>query len=137
MINLAAPGTPGSKGSPMTVEQLEDFISKANGGAEVKVKGFTELSPSDVATMDSQKLRELTSNGNKLSNGLRINHNLKEQLSQSLYDVSRKPKKIFEDRERNLFMILDEDDCLWLLEKNRWVELKEPSFPDLPRKEIK
>lgn len=135
--NLAAPGEPGSVGNPMTVEQLEEFISKANGGAEVKVKGYRELSSIEVATMENGKYKELVENGKRLSTGLRINHDLKESLHQSLKDINCTPKKIFEDRERGLFLALDQDNELWILEKSTWHQINEPGYPDLPQKEIK
>ena len=58
--NLVAPCEPGSVGHPMTVEQLEKLISDSNNGAEVKVTGFTELSPTEVAIMNVEKQKKLT-----------------------------------------------------------------------------
>jgi len=119
------------------VEELEKVISKANGNVEVKIKGYTELSPIEMVTMDNGKHTELMENLDKmnLSTGLKINRHLQENLKQSLKDINRTPKKIFEDRQRGLFLALDNDDKLWILEKS-WIEIKEPSYPDLPKKEI-
>lgn len=141
-LNIAAPGSPGSIGHPMTVEQLEKFISDANGGAEVKVKGYRELSPIEIVIMETSKLKEATENGERMTTGLRINHSLSnalkldEALHQSLKDINRVPQKIFEDRGRGLFLALDQDGCLWFLDKSAWIQIKEPGYPDLPRKEI-
>jgi len=134
--NSIPPGEKGSKGNPLTVEELEESISKANGGAEVKVKGYKERSPLDMAIMSNEKFKELTDKVPKepISKGLRMN--LKQHLSQSLKDIERKPKKVFHDRKRDLFLALDQDDKLWILEGVSWFEIIEPSFPDLPRKEI-
>lgn len=134
--NSIPPGEKGSKGNPLTVEELEDTISKANGGVEVKVKGYREFSPSDMAIMNNDKFKELTDGVPKepINSGLRIN--LKEQLHQSLKDIERKPKKVFHDRKRDLFLALDQDDKLWILEGESWFEITEPSFPDLPNKEV-
>ncbi len=134
--NTIPPGEKGSPGHPLTVEELEQTISEANGGAEVKVKGYRELSPVDAAIMKIKTIEEakvIAPNGS-ISNGLRSN--LKDHLHQSLKDVNREPKKLFQDLERGLFLAIDQDDKLWILEKETWFEIKEPGYPDFPKKEI-
>ena len=139
-VNLVAPGEPGSEGHPMTVGQLEQFISKANGDAEVKVHGYTELSPTDVAILNIDKMEKLKANTEEVmpKNGKRINHELADHLKQSLKDNGRTVVKIFEDRKERLFLALDAEGNLWrLTEYNSWVQVEEPGYPDLPRKEVK
>jgi len=129
---LVPPGEKGSPGNPVTVEELEDLISKANGGADVKVKGFRELEPIDIAIMNIEKTNELQTN----APDAKISSQLRQSLNQSLKDINRKPRKLFEDRQRGLFLALDGDDSLWILEKETWTEIKEPTYPDLPQKEV-
>jgi len=129
---LVPPGEKGSPGNPLNVEELEDLISKANGGADVKVKGFREVDPIDIAIMNIDKTNELKAN----TPDAKIGSELRQNLKQSLKDINRVPKKIFQDRERGLFLALDQDDKLWILEKETWFEISEPSYPDLPQKEL-